>query len=84
MAFRGENLFFDLLSVLVISFSFIDLNEDVWSESVCVCVFGFLLMGYISSPHFSLLPTIPARLNGRPLDWLSDEMMTLLWEAIPK
>lgn len=36
MAFRGENLFFDLLSVLVISFSFIDLNEDVWSESVCV------------------------------------------------
>lgn len=82
MAFRRENLFSDLLSVLVISFSFIDLNEDVWSESVCV--FGFLLMGYISSPLFSLLPTIPARLNGRPLDWLSDEMMTLLWEAIPK
>ena len=31
-----------------------------------------------------LLPMIPARLSGRALDRLSDEMMTLLWEAIPK
>lgn len=38
MAFGRENLFSDLVSVLVISFSFIDLNEDVWSEYVCVCV----------------------------------------------
>lgn len=57
-------------------FLFIDLNEDVWHRSVCV--FG------LTPPPFSVLPMIPARLSGRALDWLSDEMMTLLWEAIPK
>lgn len=81
--FSGENLFFGLFSVFVISFSFIDLNEDVWTGSVCVCVFGLLLMGPFCFP-ISLLCMIPARLNGRALDWLSDEMMILLWEAIPK
>lgn len=65
----------------MISFTFIDLNEDVWTESVCV--FALLLMGS-AGLHISLLPLIPVRLNGRALDWLSDEMMTLLWEAIPK
>lgn len=49
---------------------------------VSVC---FLLMGFFypctSHPH---CPQSPTRLNGRPLDWLSDEMMTPLWEVIPK
>lgn len=78
----GERIYF-LISFLFLWSLFLLLT---WMKmyGVRVCVFGFLLMGYISSPHFSLLPTIPARLNGRPLDWLSDEMMTLLWEAIPK
>lgn len=54
---------------------------------VCVCL-RFPPDGVCQHPPppplFSPLPVIPARLNGRPLDWLSDEMMTLLWEAIPK
>lgn len=57
-------------------------------ERVCVCVFSLLLMGPRPTPPphpaSCLLTKIPARLNGRVLDWLSDEMMTLLWEVIPK
>ena len=64
-------------------------------KCACVCVFSLLLMGPVCThththththtplPPF-LLPMIPARLSGRALDRLSDEMMTLLWEAIPK
>lgn len=52
-------------------------------ECVCVCVFGLLLIEPVCFP-ISQLPITPARLNGRALDWLSDEMMILLWEAIPK
>lgn len=64
MSQYGSNLFPDLFSVLVISSSFIDLNEDVWSD--CVCVFGLLLMGPVCSPllllplSLPLLPMIPA------------------------
>lgn len=54
----------------------------------CARVFGLLLMGAAAStpPHLvSIHPhDPPSRLSGRAADRLSDEMMTLLWEVIPK
>lgn len=59
MALSRDNPFSDLFSVLEISFSFIDLNEDVWreGESACVCV-QFTPDGAPSNtPPPRLLPT---------------------------
>lgn len=53
----------------------------------CACMFGSLLMVaavYRPPPLVSMHPMIPSRLSGRAADRLSDEMMTLLWEVIPK
>lgn len=69
-------------SARVISFSFIDLNEDVWT--VCMCVRFTPDGGCCLPPLVSIHPMIPSRLSGRAADRLSDEMMTLLWEVIPK
>lgn len=80
-----EPIFRFPFSAHVISFSFIDLNEDVWS--MCMCV-GFTPDGSCClrppPPLVSIHPMIPSRLSGRAADRLSDEMMTLLWEVIPK
>lgn len=65
MAFGRENLFSDLVSVLVISFSFIDLNEDVRSKYVCVCVLGLLLMGPVCAPN----PPLPMPHDPRKAEW---------------
>jgi len=70
---------------------FIDPNEDILEGGGGgECVFALLLMRphpYPPTPLLPAPPMIPSRLSGRgagPPDWLSDEMMTLLWEAIPK
>lgn len=92
MTFREMIYFLELVSSLVISLSFfflptfIDLNEDVWGR---VSVRFLLLMGPVCAPHtrnpsLPQVPVIPARLSGRALGRLSDEMMTLLWKVIPK
>lgn len=85
MTFREMIYFLELVSGLVISLSFflptfIDLNEDVWGR---VCVWFLLLMEPACAPHthnprLPQVPMIPARLSGRALGRLSDEMMTLL------
>lgn len=54
-------------------------------DRVCVCVQFTPDGGCLRSPTpLSRCPVIPARLSGRALDGLSDEMMTLLWEVIPE
>lgn len=71
-------------SAHVISYSFIDLDEDVWS--VCTCI-QFTPDGSCCLRPHTLSPSTPwspSRLIGRAVDRLSDEMMTLLWEVIPK
>ena len=79
--FSGEQIFF-LISFLFLSSLFLLLTwMKMYEVRLCVC---FLLMGFVYPYPPPTVPVIPARLNGRPLDWLSDEMMTLLWEVIPK
>lgn len=73
-----------LFSSHVISYSFIDLNEDVWSVVTRVRFTpdgSRCLRPHTLSPS---TPWSPSRLSGRVADRLSDEMMTLLWEVIPK
>lgn len=79
-----ESIFRFPFSAHVISYSFIDLNEDVWS--VCTRVWftpdgSCCLRPHTLSPS---TPWSPSRLSGRASDRLSDEMMTLLWEVILK
>lgn len=79
-----ESIFRFPFSAHAISYSFIDLNEDVWS--VCTCVWftpdgSCCLRPHTLSPS---TPWSPSRLSGRAADRLSDEMMTLLWEVILK
>ncbi len=79
MAFSRENLFSDLFPILVIFLFY-------WPEWRCMgreCALGLLLMRPACPPS-TPLPMIPTRLSGRALDRLSDEMMALLWEVIPK
>lgn len=85
VAFRRENLLSDLISVLVISFFFLLLTwMKMYGPSTCVrSVYSWWGLSALPPP-FSRCPVIPARLSGRALDGLSDEMMTLLWEVIPE
>lgn len=81
---KRESIFRFLFSAHVISYSFIDLNEEVWS--VCTRVWFTPDGSRCLRPHtlFPSTPWSPSRLSGRGVDRLSDEMMTLLWEVIPK
>lgn len=69
-------------------FSWCDLLFFYWPEWRCmdlvhVCsVYSWWWL--LSTPLVSIHPMIPSRLSGRAADRLSDEMMTLLWEVIPK
>lgn len=87
MAFRKEDLI--LWSVFCSPELFFLVLPCMKMYGACVCsVYSWWgLLSTLPTPpllSLSIHPMIPARLSGRVLDSLSDEMMTLLWEVIPE